>query len=149
MPKKSIRKSVRKSKRKSVRKSIRRKPIYCGNNGAHPHLRSGKKIVGTRYQCLQKGLNNGKNMPIDPTFLLPYRPIIKDKKYCGTKNNLPPGYDRFGGLHECYQMGVGVGKRETAKKSKSKRKSKRKSVRKSKRKIKRKSKRKSKRSKRV
>lgn len=131
MPKKSIRKSVR----KSVRKSIRRKPIYCGNNAEHPHLRSGKKIIGTRYQCLQKGLNNGRNMPVDPTFLLPYRPIIKDKKYCGTKNNLPSGYDRFGGLHECYQMGVGVGKRETAKNSKnkrSKRKNKRKSIRKSK-----------------
>jgi hypothetical protein len=85
--------------------------IYCGNNAHHPGLINGTKALGTRYSCLQKGKNNGLNQPVDPNFLLPYQPIDTTRKYCGKSDILPIGYDRFGGLYECYLSGVGVGKR--------------------------------------
>lgn len=85
--------------------------IYCGNNAQHPDLVNGTKVLGSRYSCLQKGKNNGFNQPVDPNFLLPYQPIDTTRKYCGNKNALPVGYDRFGGLYECYLSGVGVGKK--------------------------------------
>ena len=85
--------------------------IYCGNNSQHPDLLNGSKTLGTRYSCLQKGKNNGFNQPVDPNFLLPYNPIDTTRKYCGNNNILPVGYDRFGGLYECYLSGVGVGKK--------------------------------------
>lgn len=85
--------------------------IYCGNNSQHPDLLNGTKVLGNRYSCLQKGKNNGFNQPIDPNFLLPYQPIDTTRKYCGNKNSIPIGYDRFGGLYECYLSGVGVGKK--------------------------------------
>lgn len=88
--------------------------IYCGNNARHPDLLNRTKVLGTRYSCLQKGKNNGLNQPVDPNFLLPYQPIDTTRKYCGNKTVLPVGYDRFGGLYECYLSGVGVGKREKA-----------------------------------
>ncbi len=85
--------------------------IYCGNNANHPELLNGTKILGTRYSCLQKGKLNGYSQPVDPNFLLPYQPIDTTKKYCGNSVNLPVGYDRFGGLYECYLKGMGVGKK--------------------------------------
>ena len=110
--------------------------IYCGNNAHHPPLINGEKRLGTRNECLQKGIRIGNSMPVDPYFTLPYSPIDKTKKYCGPSSNLPAGYDRFGGLHECYSCGVGVGKRQKVSKvSKKSRKrksaSKRKSAKKS------------------
>lgn len=108
--------------------------IYCGNNAHHPPLVNGQKTLGTRNECLLKGISIGNSLPVDPYFTLPYAPIDKTKKYCGPLANLPAGYDRFGGLHECYNCGVGVGKRQKAsKKSAKSRKSikSRKSVKKS------------------
>ena len=35
--------------------------------------------------------------------------ILNMKSYCGTKNDLPPGYDQFGTRYECLRKGVGVG----------------------------------------
>lgn len=93
-------------------------PIYCGNNANHSELRNGTKTLGTRLECLKKGIKNGKSLPVDPEFKKPYRPIVREKKYCGNLDDLPVGYHRFGGLHECYLSGVGVGKRIKAKKSK-------------------------------
>lgn len=107
-------------------------PIYCGNNANHSELRNGTKTLGTRLQCLKKGIQNGKSLPVDPEFKKPYRPIIREKKYCGNLEDLPDGYHRFGGLHECYLSGVGVGKRMKAKSKRKSKKSKRKSRRKSK-----------------
>jgi hypothetical protein len=112
--------------------------IYCGNNAHHPPLINGQKTLGTRNECLQKGIRIGNSLPVDPYFTLPYAPIDKTKKYCGSLANVPSGYDRFGSLHECYSSGVGVGKRQkalkkSAKKSKksAKKSAKRKSGRKS------------------
>ena len=94
--------------------------IYCGNNANHPDLVNGRRSLGTRHQCLRKGIQNGESMPLDPSFLLPYQPINPEKKYCGDLASLPDGYDRMGGLYECYLSGVGVGKKKTAMKSKKK-----------------------------
>ena len=85
--------------------------IYCGNNAEHPDLVNGRKVLGTRYQCLRKGIQRGNALPVDPNFLLPYTPIVPNTKYCGNRNDIPAGYTRFGGLYECYLSGVGVGKR--------------------------------------
>jgi len=85
--------------------------IYCGNNAEHPDLLNGTKILGSRFSCLQKGKTNGYSQPVDPNFLLPYRPIDTTRKYCGNSSVLPNGYNRFGGLYECYLKGVGVGKK--------------------------------------
>ena len=106
--------------------------IYCGNNAQHPPLINGQKTLGTRNECLLKGIRIGNSLPVDPYFTLPYTPIDKTKKYCGSLPNLPAGYDRFGGLHECYSCGVGVGKRQKASRKSVKKSAKsRKSVKKS------------------
>lgn len=84
---------------------------YCGNNANNPSLLDGSKVLGTKLQCLKRGLRRGLSEPVDPLFLEPYQPIDPIKKYCGDKENLPENYDRFGGLYECYLKGVGTGKR--------------------------------------
>jgi hypothetical protein len=106
--------------------------MYCGNNANHIDLLNGKKTLGTRYSCLLKGKSFGFETEPDQNFLKPYNPIDKTKKYCGNSDVLPDGYDRFGGLYECYLKGMGVGKKLKAETyyKKSKRKN-RKSVRKS------------------
>jgi len=85
--------------------------IYCGNNANHTGLLERTQILGSRYSCLQKGKTNGYSQPVDPNFLRPYRPIDTTKKYCGNSSILPDGYNRFGGLYECYLTGMGVGKK--------------------------------------
>ena len=111
--------------------------IYCGNNAHHPDLVNGIRTLGTRHQCLRKGIQNGESLPVDPSFLLPYQPINPEKKYCGDRQAIPDGYDRMGGLYECYLSGVGVGKKKkaikstkSAKKRKKSKKSKKKSEKK-------------------
>lgn len=106
--------------------------MYCGNNANHPDLLNGKKTVGTRYGCLLKGKSFGFEQPIDENFLKPYVPIDNTKKYCGGANLLPDGYDRFGGLYECYLKGIGVGKKLKAESSRKPKKSKKNKKRKSK-----------------
>jgi hypothetical protein len=84
------------------------KQIYCGNNALYPALVSGESKLGTRYGCLKKGVGIGMRLPAES---FPYEPIDKTKKYCGNKNVLPLGYDRFGNLPECVVVGVGIGKK--------------------------------------
>ena len=91
--------------------------IYCGNNANHTGLLERTQILGSRYSCLQKGKTNGYSQPVDPNFLRPYRPIDTTKKYCGKSSILPDGYNRFGGLYECYLTGMGVGKKLKAQNS--------------------------------
>lgn len=88
---------------------------YCGNNRNHPSLLDGTKELGTRLDCLQRGMRRGLAEDVDPLFNEPYEPIDPVKKYCGNKEELPENYDRFGGLYECYLKGVGTGKRIKAK----------------------------------
>jgi hypothetical protein len=85
--------------------------IYCGNNALHPDLLNGNKRMGTRYECMKKGIGTGLNLPYDEDFNNPYVAIDDTKIFCGDKNILPEGYDRFGNCPQCLQKGVGIGKK--------------------------------------
>jgi hypothetical protein len=84
--------------------------IYCGNNALHPDIVDGIKIIGTRYQCLRKGIGRGFNLPLDPDYGGDYEPIDDRRMYCGNSNRLPNGYDIMGSPSKCLQKGVGIGK---------------------------------------
>jgi hypothetical protein len=88
--------------------------IYCGNNALHPDLVNGTKILGSRYQCLRKGVGTGLNLPFDPDYGGPYAPIDNRRIYCGNAVDLPDGYDSMGNLAQCLQRGVGIGKLQRA-----------------------------------
>ena len=87
-------------------------PIYCGNNALNPDLVSGRAIQGTRRQCLRKGIGTGRRLPYDKNYLGPYQPIDNVKVYCGDKQDLPHGYDRFGNNPTCLQKGIAIGKKQ-------------------------------------
>lgn len=78
--------------------------VYCGNN----KLNQKSQRLGTRYECLQKGIGIGSRLPRER-----YEPIetIERKIYCGKSNRLPQNYDEFGTRVECLHKGVGIGKR--------------------------------------
>jgi hypothetical protein len=82
--------------------------MYCGNNRLDQRVIDGKLVIGNRYQCLRQGINKGLSLP---PYSGSYDPIFKEKVYCGKKNVLPAGYDRFGSNSQCFQKGIGVGKR--------------------------------------
>ena len=84
--------------------------MYCGNNQNNSDLLNGTKVLGTRYQCFQKGVGLGLNMPPDPEYIGEYIPIDDFKIYCGTAEALPEGYDRLGSSSQCLAKGVGRGK---------------------------------------
>jgi hypothetical protein len=88
--------------------------IYCGNNSLHPDLVNGIKVLGSRYQCLRKGIGTGLNLPLDPDYGGPYAPIDNRRIYCGNAVVLPDGYDSMGNLSQCLQKGVGIGKLQRA-----------------------------------
>jgi hypothetical protein len=88
--------------------------IYCGNNALHPDIVNGVKVLGSRYQCLRKGIGTGINLPVDPDYGLPYEPIDNRKIYCGNQNVLPVGYDILGNAPQCLQKGIGIGKVQKA-----------------------------------
>jgi hypothetical protein len=90
--------------------------IYCGNNRNDPKLidNGGTEVVGTRRQCLQKGVGVGSHLPYDASYLNPYSPIDQTRGYCGDNNELPNNYDRFNTLRECFTKGVGIGMRQRA-----------------------------------
>jgi len=91
--------------------------IYCGNNAEHHSLLDGSATLGTRYQCLRKGIGKGKSLPVDLDYLGSYSPIDNEKIYCGNNDNLPDGYDRFGNTTSCMQKGIGIGKKISAESS--------------------------------
>lgn len=84
---------------------------YCGNNKAFSGLLSGTHVIGTNYQCLQKGIGLGFNKPYDPEYNKPYVPIDTRKFYCGLKDKVPKKYFAVGSPSKCLQKGVGVGKK--------------------------------------
>lgn len=88
--------------------------LYCGNNANNSDVVNGIAVIGTRRGCLEKGKYIGNAQAPDPSFLRPYVPIDDTKVYCGNYDNKPAGYDRFGGLYECFLKGIGVGKRTKA-----------------------------------
>lgn len=85
--------------------------IYCGNNAANIKLINGELQLGTRYECLKKGIGRGLHMPIDNDYTSNYVPIDTRKMYCGNEPDLPNGYDIMGNLPQCLQKGVGIGKK--------------------------------------
>ena len=104
------------------------KEIYCGNNKLDTDVLSGKKVIGTRYSCMQKGIGYGLQLPYDYKYNQKYTPIDNINLYCGNKNILPSNYDFFGTLPFCIQKGIGIGKKIKAEQTlKKKRKSKNKS----------------------
>jgi hypothetical protein len=85
--------------------------LYCGNNARDEGLRDGSKILGTRYQCLKKGIGRGLNEPIF-AYSDEYEPIEDIKVFCGNGNTLPQNKDRFGTRDECLRKGFAVGQKQ-------------------------------------
>lgn len=81
--------------------------IYCGNNELYPGLANDSHTIGTRYECLKKGVGIGLNLK--KSIDVKYSPIDERKIYCGNKNNLPTGYDYMGNGPLCMQKGAGIG----------------------------------------
>jgi len=88
--------------------------IYCGNNQLDPTLINGTHQLGTRYRCFKKGVGVGLNLPYDRKYQGEYQAIDNTRIYCGDKENLPNGYNRFGNISQCLQKGVAIGKRQKA-----------------------------------
>lgn len=84
--------------------------MYCGNNRLHPDLLDGTKRLGTRKECLDRGVRVGLSLPPERSYAGRYEPIDNTKIYCGNSSRLPDGYDRFGAVFECHRIGVGRGK---------------------------------------
>ena len=89
-----------------------RRMTYCGTNSLHPNAAN----RGTRYECLRKGIWVGCNrIPVDNTLVdMPYARFDDERVYCGNENNLPAGYTRMGASSDCFQIGVGLGKKRRA-----------------------------------
>lgn len=85
----------------------RRNLLYCGNNRRHPNSRN----LGTRYECLRKGIGAGCYIiPIDRRLDdYEYEAIDGVRLYCGMSGELPAGYTRFGNSAECFRIGAGIG----------------------------------------
>ena len=92
---------------------IRRAPrkIYCGNNAFDEGLVNKTKILGSRYQCLRKGVGKGLHEPI-LHYNEDYKPIDNIKLYCGINDVLPPYTDRFGTREECLRKGFAIGQQQ-------------------------------------
>ena len=90
--------------------------MYCGNNRLLPELLDGTKKLGTRQECLNRGIRVGISLPPQKSYAGRYAPIDNTKLYCGNLSVLPDGYDRFGAIHECHRIGVGRGKSIKSKK---------------------------------
>jgi hypothetical protein len=89
--------------------------IYCGNNGNAPGLLSGRETLGTRYDCLRKGIGVGRKLPYNPdNYANAFARLDPRIPYCGNSANLPNGYNHMGSLRECYESGIGVGMAQRA-----------------------------------
>jgi hypothetical protein len=85
--------------------------LYCGNNARDEGLRNGTKILGTRYQCLKKGVGKGLSEPIF-TYNEEYEPIENMRIFCGNGTVLPQDKNRFGTRDECLRKGFAVGQNQ-------------------------------------
>jgi len=95
--------------------------MYCGNNLANRDLVMGIKQLGTRYECLKKGIGVGMHLPADPTYLNAYVPHDQTKIYCGNNAVCPATHDVLGTPSLCLRKGVGIGKAIKARQPKKKR----------------------------
>jgi hypothetical protein len=88
--------------------------MYCGGNRLHRPLLNGEVELGTRYQCMKKGISKGLNLPYDNNYLNDYEPLYPLKLWCGKSDQLPENYDKIGTPPECLRYGIGIGKRKKA-----------------------------------
>lgn len=94
--------------------------IYCGNNLYE--LNKNNIKLGTRYECLKKGIGKGLSLPVDPKYKGKYKAIIENKIYCGDKLRSPDKSKKLGTPSGCLQKGIGIGKKLKAKKEREKKK---------------------------
>ena len=85
--------------------------LYCGNNARDEGLINGTKVLGTRYQCLKKGVGKGLSEPV-LSYNDEYEPIENLKIFCGNGTILPQNKDRFGTRDECLRKGFAVGQKQ-------------------------------------
>jgi hypothetical protein len=85
--------------------------LYCGNNARDVGLLNGTKILGTRYQCLKKGIGRGLNEPI-LEYNEEYEALDDIKLFCGNGTTLPAGKDRLGTRGECLRKGFAIGQKQ-------------------------------------
>lgn len=87
--------------------------IYCGD---YTHLPNSYHKMGSRRECLQKGIGVGKYLsPSEKERIKSAhpssRPTLSQKVYCGDLPSIPSGYHRAGTRSECLKKGVGIGSR--------------------------------------
>ena len=99
-------------------------PPYCGNNRLA--LRQGQQ-VGTKLQCLKRGIGIGSRLPVDSSYEH-YDPIDARKWWCGN-GAVPAGYDFDGSPSICLRKGIGVGKRQALRRQGSRRQGSRRATR--------------------
>lgn len=84
--------------------------VYCGDSLILP---DDYDVMGTRNQCLKKGIGVGMGMSdqqVNEIIAKPPR-VQTERLYCGNNEALSEGYTRFGTNYECMKIGVGVGAR--------------------------------------
>jgi len=86
---------------------------FCGQEN---YLPNGYKTFGTNYQCLKKGIGTGiavtENQIKNGDTSIRNKVLKrskKGKKYCGTKDTVPPGYRKRGDRYSCLKKGYGLG----------------------------------------
>ena len=125
-PSPSRKKSPSRSKRRSPSPSRKKSPsrsqkgstlplidqeIYCGNNARDEGLVNRSKKIGSRYECLRKGVGKGLKEPI-LSYTEEYEPIDKTRIFCGNGDILPQNKDRLGKRDECMRIGFAVGQKQ-------------------------------------
>ena len=93
------------------------KQILCSNNEFDYRLKAngGKMDFGTPTMCLKKGYGLGFNQHIqdEAEFLKQwtgkYKPLVKQKLWCGDDATVPPGYDMHATLPQCLSKGYARG----------------------------------------
>ena len=86
--------------------------IYCGNNRRHTSIVSEQARLGTRYECMRKGIGVGLHRPLDNDYTGEYEAVDKRKIYCGNDSRKPAGYNLMGSPSMCLRKGIGIGKKK-------------------------------------
>lgn len=86
--------------------------IYCGSDLLVPE---DYDQMGTRFQCMKKGIGIGMAMPNAQRDAIINRPptVIgpRPNVFCGNGDVLPPNYTSLGNPYQCLRKGVGAGMR--------------------------------------
>jgi hypothetical protein len=82
--------------------------VYCGNNRVYADNKG--LVIGTKYDCLRKGIGVGKATGDFKDYDEKYEPIDDINFFCGRGEMLPAGYDRPGTRSECFSKGYGRGR---------------------------------------